>query len=98
MNNHFAMDNNVYRQLEIIKSLQKRTESTVQSLYAQAVLEYSMYHFKKSQLLISIDQALESGDREAFSAHSLAYKEHIENHKNGKMIIENGYELHLTFE
>ncbi|WP_368503702.1 IDEAL domain-containing protein [Alkalihalophilus sp. As8PL] len=98
MNNQFAMDNNIYRQLEIIKSLQKRTESTVQSLYAQAVLEYSMYHFKKSQLLQLIDESLEAGDKEAFYRHTLEYNNHVNDHIDGKMIIENGYELHLTFE
>ncbi len=92
------MDHNVYRQLEIIKSLQKRTESTVQSLYAQAVLEYSIYHFHKSELLELIDRSLVERDRDAFELYSLELNQHINRYQEGKTIVENGYELHLTFE
>ncbi|WP_100404940.1 IDEAL domain-containing protein [Bacillus solitudinis] len=98
MNNHFAMDNNVLRQLHIIRSLQKRAETTVQSMYAQAVLEYSLYHSNKQRILENIDKSLRKNDKESFLKHSSVYNEWIANHKEGKVISENGFELVLTFE
>ncbi len=96
--NQFAMDKSVLRQLQVIKSLQSRTESTVQSLYAQAVMEYSLYYFRKQDITSKIDAALTKRDKEAFIEFSQAYKELIDEHKDGKIITENGYELVLTFE
>ncbi|WP_088103637.1 IDEAL domain-containing protein [Halalkalibacter urbisdiaboli] len=98
MNNQFAMDNNVMRQLHVIRSLQKRTETTVQSLYAQAVLEYSLYNFNKQKILEDIDKALILKDKEAFQKHSTTYNSWLTKHKQGKIISENGFELLLTFE
>lgn len=98
MSNQFAMDHNVMKQLQIIKSLQKRSEATVQSLYAQAILEYSLYHYNKNRLLNFIDQALIDGKEEEFHQYSQEYKQLMEDHRDGKTVVENGFELHLTFE
>lgn len=92
------MDHNVMKQLQIIKSLQKRSEATVQSLYAQAILEYSLYHYNKNRLLNFIDQALIDGKEEEFYQYSQEYKQLMEDHRDGKTVVENGFELHLTFE
>ncbi|KGA97352.1 hypothetical protein AJ85_11050 [Alkalihalobacillus alcalophilus ATCC 27647 = CGMCC 1.3604] len=98
MNNQFAMDKNVLKQLHVIKNLQNRSETTVQSLYAQAILEYSLYHYQKERIDAAIDKSLAEYNREEFIKSSNAYLQLMENHKDGKVISENGYELLLTFE
>ncbi|NEU29730.1 IDEAL domain-containing protein [bacterium LRH843] len=98
MNDQFAMDQNVLEQLKIIKILEKRSETTVQSLYAQAILEYSLYHHEKDKLLVLIDQALVSRNKHEFYEYSNRYNQLEDDHRNGKIIIENGFELYLTFD
>ena len=98
MSNQFAMDHNVMKQLQVIRSLQKRSEATVQSLYAQAILEYSLYRYKKSKLIEVIDQALINSDKQLFKQLSMEYKQLVDDHRDGKTIIENGFEIYLTFE
>ncbi|KMK74741.1 IDEAL domain-containing protein [Alkalihalobacillus pseudalcaliphilus] len=98
MNHQFAMDKNVLKQLHVIKNLQNRSETTVQSLYAQAILEYSLYHYKKNKINQLIEQALINYDKEQFMNATNDYLVHLHEHKNGKIISENGYELLLTFE
>ncbi|MDQ0207960.1 IDEAL domain-containing protein [Alkalicoccobacillus murimartini] len=98
MSNQFAMDKEVLKQLEIIKSLQKRSQAAVYSLYAQAVLEYSLYYHKKNQLLSKIDHALAKRDEQQFMVLTNDYKTLIEDHKNGKTIYDYGFKLHLTFQ
>ncbi|KYG32347.1 hypothetical protein [Alkalihalobacillus trypoxylicola] len=98
MNNQFAMDKNVLKQLHVINNLQTRSESTVQSLYAQAVLEYSLYHYKMERVNEEIERALKEYNREDFLLASSEYQNLLEEHKNGKIISENGYELLLTFD
>lgn len=97
MSNQFAMDKEVIKQLEIIKKLQKRSQAAVYSLYAQAVLEYSLYYHKKNQLLAQIDESLVNKNKHQFMAVTNEYKTLIEDHKNGKTIYDYGFKLHLTF-
>lgn len=98
MNNHFAMDHNILKQLSIIKSLENRSETTVRSLYAQAIIEYTLYEHEKKRLLELIDQTLLEKNKEAFDQYAVEYNELIDNHRHGKKIIENGFELNITFE
>src|SRR6476646_3081772 len=97
MKEQFAIDKNVLKQLQIINSLEVRTDLTVQSLYARAVLAYSSYYFKEQYLRKQIDLALENRDKEQFHILSSELSSHIERHKYGKTISENGYNLFLTF-
>ncbi|UTR05061.1 IDEAL domain-containing protein [Alkalihalobacillus sp. LMS6] len=97
MKEPFAIDKNVLKQLHIINSLEVRTDLTVQSLYARAVLTYSSYYFKEQYLRKQIDQSLECRDKETFYILTSELSSHIESHKNGKTISENGYNLFLTF-
>ncbi|MCL7748157.1 IDEAL domain-containing protein [Halalkalibacter alkaliphilus] len=98
MINDFAMDPRVTKQLRVIKSLQSRSEDTVQSLYAQAVIEYSLYHFKKEHLKGLIDKALSQKDEKQFHQLTTEYNQWIQSHSEGKTVKDNGFELHLTFE
>lgn len=98
MINEFAMDPNVTRQLKVIRSLQARSEDTVQSLYAQAVLEYSLYHYNKTMLYNLIDEALSNRDKALFEKTVLQFNQLIESHREGKTVSENGFELYLHFE
>lgn len=50
MEKPFRLDGDVYRQLSIINRLELRADLTVQSLYAKAVLEHSLYHFREQHL------------------------------------------------
>ncbi|MDT8859580.1 IDEAL domain-containing protein [Alkalihalobacillus sp. MEB130] len=97
MINDFAMDPTVRRQLHVIKSLQSRSDDTVQSLYAQAILEYSIYQFKKTKLIEMIDDALKEKNEAKFYEITTEYKQWIESHKKGKTVKEDGFELHLQF-
>lgn len=98
MSNQFAMDKEVLKQLEIIKKLQKRSQAAVYSLYAQAVLEYSLYYTQKNQLLEAIDESLASKDKERFMTLTNEYKILKEEYKSGKTIYDYGFKLHLTFQ
>lgn len=98
MSNQFAMDHNVMKQLQVIRSLQKRSETTVQSLYAQAILEYSLYHYRKNKLLEIIDQTLVDGQKDQFYHYSKEYKRLVDDHRSGKTVVEDGFEIYLTFE
>ncbi|KHF38381.1 IDEAL domain-containing protein [Halalkalibacter okhensis] len=98
MINDFAMDPRVTKQLRVIKSLQSRSEDTVQSLYAQAIIEYSLYHFKKERLKKLIDKALYERDEGQFQKWATEYKQWIDSHGEGKTVREDGFELYLTFE
>ncbi|WP_059103946.1 IDEAL domain-containing protein [Shouchella shacheensis] len=98
MNEPFAMDRNVWKQLQVINSLEIRTDTIVQSLYAKAVLEYSRYYFKKQCLEGSIDQALEHRNKTQFHEAANALAAHLNEYKNGRTIQEDGYTLWLTFE
>ncbi|WP_227936768.1 IDEAL domain-containing protein [Alkalihalobacillus deserti] len=98
MINDFAMDPSVTRQLKVIRSLQTRSEDTVQSLYAQAVLEYSLYHHNKTTLYNLIDEALSKKDKALFEKTLFEYNQLIELHREGKTVSEDGFELFLHFE
>ncbi|ARK31534.1 IDEAL domain-containing protein [Halalkalibacter krulwichiae] len=98
MLNDFAMDPNVTRQLKVIRSLESRSEDTVKSLYAQAVLEYSFYYYKKKQLYDRIDHALVTKDEQLFTEATAEYIQLIESHQEGKTVSENGFELYLNFD
>ncbi|MBP3949598.1 IDEAL domain-containing protein [Bacillus suaedae] len=98
MENQFALDKKVMKQLQLIGTLQRRSKKTVHSLYAQAILEYSLYHYNKNQLEGLIDQALEKRDKEAFLTHSTKYNELLYAHREGKTIREDGFEVYLPFE
>lgn len=97
MKEPFAIDKDVLRQLQIINSLEVRTDLTVQSLYAKAVLTYSMYYFKERYLREQIDNALDDRDKELFHILSTELSSHIERFKNGRTLYENGYNLYLRF-
>ena len=84
------------KQLKVISRLDRRVE-TIQSLYAKALLEYSLYEFKKEKLLKRIDHALQYRLTEDFHQLSRQYKRLLDEHKHGKKIIEKGFELHLSF-
>ncbi len=92
------MDPRIKKQLNVIKSLQARSEDTVQALYAQAIFEYSLYHYRKDDLQERIDQALLNKDKEQFNKYALEYKQWLESHREGKIVVEDGFELYLTFE
>ncbi|GAE37352.1 IDEAL domain-containing protein [Halalkalibacter akibai] len=98
MINEFSMNPSVTRQLKVIKSLQSRSEGTVQSLYAQAVLEYSLYYFKKEFLYQQIDEVLLNRNEERFNELVVEYNQLIESHRDGKTVSEDGFELHLHFD
>ncbi|GAE26336.1 hypothetical protein JCM9140_2387 [Halalkalibacter wakoensis JCM 9140] len=98
MINKFVMNPKVEKQLNIIQQLQTQSENTVQSLYAQAIIEYSLYHFKKDKLQHLLDEALRERDKMKFYQLSLEYTQWLDAHKEGKMVREDGFELLLTFE
>ncbi|WP_062047971.1 IDEAL domain-containing protein [Bacillus sp. JCM 19034] len=92
------LDKKVIKQLKLINSLQSRSQKTVHSLYAQAILEYSLYHYKKEQLQVAIDRALLERDKESFQRYSKEYKELLVEHADGKIISEDGFQVYLPFE
>lgn len=98
MEKPFRLDGDVYRQLSIINRLELRADLTVQSLYAKAVLEYSLYHFREQHLKEKIDQALEQRDEQAFYLLAEALNDHRDRYKGGRTLYENGFRLHLTFQ
>ncbi|MCK0473501.1 IDEAL domain-containing protein [Halalkalibacter sp. APA_J-10(15)] len=98
MDKQYALDKKVIKQLKLISSLQSRSQRTVHSLYAQAILEYSMYHYKKEQLEAAIDQALVERNEDSFQRFSKEYKELLAAHVEGKTISEDGFQVYLPFE
>lgn len=96
--NNFAIDKKLMRQLAMIKSEKKPSEKTLHSLYAQAMIEYSIYRYKKEQMLNEIDKTLMEKDEDRFIILTEKYKQLLAEYKIGKTLQEQGLEIHLTFD
>ncbi|TPE69651.1 IDEAL domain-containing protein [Halalkalibacterium halodurans] len=96
MSQHFAMERQALRQLRKLR-VEKRPESVLQSLYAQAILEYAIFAYRKKEIDEAIDQALEKRDQDAFMSLTNKRQVFIDEYKNGKIVEEQGHKLQLLF-
>ncbi|OLO40588.1 hypothetical protein BTR23_06270 [Alkalihalophilus pseudofirmus] len=95
--NKFAIDKKLMKQLAAIRNKKKPSEEILNSLYAQAMLEYSIYEYQKNEICKQIDDALEENNEQRFFVLSTQYNELLDRYRPGKMLFEKGYELDIQF-
>ena len=95
--NNFAIDKKLRKQLALIRNKKKPSEEILNSLYAQAILELSIYEYDKKMLINQIDAALEARNENQFYVLANLYNELIERYRPGKTLFEKGYDLHIQF-
>ncbi|WP_216828406.1 IDEAL domain-containing protein [Alkalihalobacterium elongatum] len=95
--NKFAIDKKLMKQLAAIRNKKKPSEEILNSLYAQAMLEYSIYEYQKNEICNQIDEALEAEDEKRFFVLSTHYNELLDRYRPGKTLFEKGYELNIQF-
>ncbi|WP_078555322.1 IDEAL domain-containing protein [Bacillus alkalicellulosilyticus] len=95
---NYAMENTLRKQLKNLKTGPNPSLKTVYSLYAEAIVEYSVYHFEKQRYIKAIDKALERREEQAFRRLSQDYNVFLKQYQEGKLIRVQKLEWHLTFE
>ncbi|WP_017726840.1 IDEAL domain-containing protein [Halalkalibacterium ligniniphilum] len=97
MNPYFARDKGALRQLQNLTNVGKRPDSIVQSLYAQAILEYAIFNHRRDRIEKAIDRALEEKKKEDFLFHTNELHQLYKEYRHGKVVSERGQQIHLTF-
>lgn len=70
----------------------------LQSLYAQLMLEYSLFKRKKQQFEQEIDRALEANNRIQFYALTNNFNDFMEEHQEGIILYEKGVQVQVFFK
>ncbi len=94
----YAINKNMLRQLSLMKNHSGPSPQILDSLYAQMVLEVSIYQFQKSKFQKDIDHALEVGDKVQFKKLAEEYNEVLSTYKDGITCSEQGFEFTIQFE
>ncbi|WP_026675480.1 IDEAL domain-containing protein [Alkalihalobacterium bogoriense] len=96
--NHSARSERILKQLALIQNDQHTPLRTIFSLYAQAIIELSLYHWQKERFLKDIDEALEKKNKEMFMTVTTKYNRFLEQYKDGKVLEERGLQWKIKFE
>lgn len=96
--NKYAIEKKLIKQLITIKKEKKPSEEILNSLYAQAMIEHSIFLYQKEKLLKSINDSLDLQDKEQFMKLTETYNQFLEQYKQGKVLYEKGYEVTLFFD
>ncbi|MGY4689452.1 IDEAL domain-containing protein [Salibacterium sp. K-3] len=94
---HPTHEQHFMKKVKSAKHGKRPSRQVLQSLYAQMMMEYAVYHFNKERLQCMIDEALDAKDPELFQELTAHYNALIGEYKHGKSISEQGYELELDF-
>lgn len=94
----YAINKKVLKQLSLLNNHREPSVEILDSLYAQMILEVSIFHFQKSKLQEEIDETLINGDKELFSKLVKRYNEMLANYKDGVTFSEEGIEFTINFE
>ncbi|WP_244504294.1 IDEAL domain-containing protein [Salibacterium halotolerans] len=95
---HPTHEQHFMKKVKSDKHGKRPSRQVLQSLYAQMMMEYAVYHFNEQRLQHLIDEALDAGDPELFKELTSHYNALIGEYKEGKTIYEQGYELELEFK
>lgn len=93
-----AMNKKMLRELTLMSNHKEPSVEVLDSLYAQMVLEASIYHFQKLNLQKQIDHVLERGQKDHFMKLSEQYNEILDKYKDGIKLSEQGYEFTVQLE
>lgn len=96
--NNYAIDKKLIKQLITIKKEKKPSEEVLNSLYAQAMIEHSIFLYQKEKLLQSINHSLDLKDKNEFMRLTETYNQFLEQYKQGKVLYEKGYKITLFFD
>ncbi|MFD2705126.1 IDEAL domain-containing protein [Salibacterium lacus] len=95
---HPTHEQHFMKKVKSDKHGKRPSRQVLQSLYAQMMMEYAVYHFNEERLRRLIDEALDAGDSELFQELTSHYNALIGEYRAGKVISEQGYELELDFK
>lgn len=94
----YAINKKVLKQLSLLNNHKDPSVEILDSLYAQMILEISIFQFQKSKLQEEIDGTLINGDKELFATLAKKYNELLANYKDGVTFSEEGIEFTINFE
>ncbi|WP_169728503.1 IDEAL domain-containing protein [Salibacterium aidingense] len=95
---HPTHEQHFMKKVKSAKHGKRPSRQVLQSLYAQMMMEYAVYHFNKERLQQLIDEALDEKDPVLFQELTTHYNALIGEYSQGKIISEQGYELELDFK
>ncbi|MFZ4450510.1 IDEAL domain-containing protein [Salibacterium aidingense] len=95
---HPTHEQHFMKKVKSAKHGKRPSRQVLQSLYAQMMMEYAVYHFNKERLQQLIDEALDEKDPVLFQELTAHYNALIGEYSQGKIISEQGYELELDFK
>ncbi|WNF35860.1 IDEAL domain-containing protein [Bacillaceae bacterium IKA-2] len=94
----YVINKKVLKQLSLLNNHREPSVEILDSLYAQMILEASIFQFQKSKLQEDIDGTLKDGDKELFVTLVKRYNGLLANYKDGVTFSEEGIEFTIKFE
>lgn len=94
----YTINKRVLRQLSLLSNQSEPSIKILDSLYAQMVLEVSIFQFQKSKFQKEIDEALKAGDKGLFTVLANGYNEMLVKYKDGITSSEAGFEFTIKLE
>lgn len=94
----YAINKKVLKQLSLLNNHKEPSVEILDSLYAQMILEISIFQFQKSKFQEEIDGTLINGDKELFATLAKKYNELLASYKDGVTFSEEGIEFTINFE
>lgn len=82
----------------VVANTNELSQDVLQSLYAQLMLEYSLFKRKKEQYKERIDQALATKNRLEFYSLTNQYKDFLDEHLEGIFLYEQGVQVQVFFK
>lgn len=93
-----AINKKMLKQLSLMNNHREPSTEILDSLYAQMVLEVSLYYFQKSRLMKEIDTTLENGDKDQFTSLVDRYNELLLKYKDGITLTEQEFQFTMKLE
>ena len=94
----YAINKNMLRQLSLMKNHSGPSAEILDSLYAQMVIEVSVYQYQKSSIQKEVDYTLEIGDKAQFEKLTEKYNTFLAKYKDGITCQEQGFEFTIQLE
>ncbi|MFN7251698.1 MAG: IDEAL domain-containing protein [Anaerobacillus sp.] len=94
----FAINKKMLRKLTLMNNHREPSLEIIDSLFAQIVLELSIFQFQKAKLQTEIDTALKTGDKNLFTTLAQQYNEILHKYKDGIHVSAQGFEYTMEID